>query len=741
MTFAYPMLLGGLVLAALPVVLHFLIRQKPRTLAFPAFRFLMQQRRTNTRKLRLKHLLLMLLRVALLVLLCLALARPRMLHEQLGLLDRERPVTLMLVFDTSPSMEYKHSDMTRLELAKKRGLELLDQLPDDSRILMIDSAEPDPTVRDDWHKSLDKARQQINRLTIRPSPAPVTKAIESALGRMDEWDRQGEDPVGQRYPRFLCVFSDRTQGCWDHNHAMKIHARMQRLQKDADVKLNMLFFDVGIDEPADLAITQLALPERQGQMRQSFAAGEKIPLRVTLKATGKGVESSMICQVGKQQMPQAFNLQADEMQTLTFEIDSAAWQLGPGLHQAEVKLETADALPFNNRRHATFEIRDKTKILVLVDNVKKTNTFAAALKALLYDVDVQPAQEKTDLDRGDYAAVFLDGLAAPTDSLWQMLTTYVQQGGGVGIIPAGDELKPGAYNSEAAQKIMPGIIGAKVQSNAGLGSSWLIPEDAGHPFLVPYQAWLDQGTTDISRYQHAYFYWDIEAIKKKDARVIVRYDDEKTRPAVLERLAENSTGKVLLLTTPMEGQKPQDWNNYRESLSWFYVAVTQLCARHLCKEPANPTLNYRFGAGPPMVQRLPSQAFAKYLLDGPDITEEVRFDDKLRWQGDRLPRAGNYSLTGTTADKEDPKTIAKFSINVPSEESELSRVPVEEVQAALGENSVIRQDRKTALRDTMDWNEPVELFPWLMILLLLFLAIENLLANRFYRANEPREAG
>jgi hypothetical protein len=31
----------------------------------------------------------------------------------------------------------------------------------------------------------------------------------------------------------------------------------------------------------------------------------------------------------------------------------------------------------------------------------------------------------------------------------------------------------------------------------------------------------------------------------------------------------------------------------------------------------------------------------------------------------------------------------------------------------------------------------VELFPWLMILLLIALAVENLLANRFYRREEP----
>src|SRR5687767_5932952 len=128
MTFVYPLLLGGLLLAALPVVLHFFVRKKPKTLLFPAFRFLVQKQRSNTRNLRLKHLLLLLLRIALIVLVCLALARPRLFHESLGL-SRERPVAMVLVFDTSPSMEYKSRNETRLDLAKKRCLELLDQLP------------------------------------------------------------------------------------------------------------------------------------------------------------------------------------------------------------------------------------------------------------------------------------------------------------------------------------------------------------------------------------------------------------------------------------------------------------------------------------------------------------------------------------------------------------------------------------------------------------------------------------
>ena len=189
MTFVYPLLLGGLLLTGLPVLLHFLARQKPKTLLFPAYRFLVQKRRTNTRNLRLRHLLLLLLRIALIALICLALARPRLIQD-FGI-SHERPMALVLVFDTSASMDYRSGDMTRLDLAKKRSIELLEQLPEDCRVLVLDSSN---LARADWLKSLDAARQRINALTVRPDSTPVTRAVAEGLRRFDEWDRAGDDP-------------------------------------------------------------------------------------------------------------------------------------------------------------------------------------------------------------------------------------------------------------------------------------------------------------------------------------------------------------------------------------------------------------------------------------------------------------------------------------------------------------------------------------------------------------------
>jgi hypothetical protein len=95
-------------------------------------------------------------------------------------------------------------------------------------------------------------------------------------------------------------------------------------------------------------------------------------------------------------------------------------------------------------------------------------------------------------------------------------------------------------------------------------------------------------------------------------------------------------------------------------------------------------------------------------------------------------------MLGVTNQEQVP--LAKFSINVPGEESDLSRVPVSDIEAVLGVGAVVPQDRKTALPDTLKWDEPIELFPWLMLVLLFLLALENVLANKFYRQEPPLAA-
>src|SRR5262245_25540733 len=164
MSLAFPILLGGLLVAGVPVLLHLIMRQKPKHLRFPAFRFLAQRHRTNQRKLRLRHLLLLALRVLLISLTCLALAKPKILSERLHL-SADHAAAVVLVFDTSCSMEYSVGGHSRLEEAKRRALELLDELPDGSRVAVLDTAE----AGGEWLPALSAAKDRVNGLALRPA--------------------------------------------------------------------------------------------------------------------------------------------------------------------------------------------------------------------------------------------------------------------------------------------------------------------------------------------------------------------------------------------------------------------------------------------------------------------------------------------------------------------------------------------------------------------------------------------
>ena len=74
------------------------------------------------------------------------------------------------------------------------------------------------------------------------------------------------------------------------------------------------------------------------------------------------------------------------------------------------------------------------------------------------------------------------------------------------------------------------------------------------------------------------------------------------------------------------------------------------------------------------------------------------------------------------------------------EESRLDRVPPEQIEALLGEGSLMTIDQKISLSEALQshWSQPIELLPLLMIVILLVLAVECLLANKFYR-HEPQE--
>ncbi len=76
MSLLNPALVYGLLLAAVPVVLHLLMKTKPKRVVFPALRLIQKRKRQNVRRIRLRHLWLLLLRTLVILVIVGALIRP-----------------------------------------------------------------------------------------------------------------------------------------------------------------------------------------------------------------------------------------------------------------------------------------------------------------------------------------------------------------------------------------------------------------------------------------------------------------------------------------------------------------------------------------------------------------------------------------------------------------------------------------------------------------------------------------
>jgi len=89
MTLLHPGILLGLALVTVPVIVHLLMRQKPKKLVFPALRLLQHRRKQNSRRLRLRHIWLLLLRMLAIGLLVFAISRPTLPAANFALTRRE----------------------------------------------------------------------------------------------------------------------------------------------------------------------------------------------------------------------------------------------------------------------------------------------------------------------------------------------------------------------------------------------------------------------------------------------------------------------------------------------------------------------------------------------------------------------------------------------------------------------------------------------------------------------------
>lgn len=129
-------LLGGLALAALPLVIHLISKRRARVVRFAAIDFVLRSRKKTARSLRLRQLLLLLVRTLLVAAVALAVAGPflgRGEDEAPG----DRPLVVVVALDVSASMRAELDGRTAFERARRRAVRLVSKTANDVRFAAL----------------------------------------------------------------------------------------------------------------------------------------------------------------------------------------------------------------------------------------------------------------------------------------------------------------------------------------------------------------------------------------------------------------------------------------------------------------------------------------------------------------------------------------------------------------------------------------------------------------------------
>ncbi len=155
MGFLSPLLLALAAALAIPVVLHLFQRHQGPRMVFPALRYLRRAEKESARRIKLRQLLLLALRVAAIVLVAFAAARPFVRAGGIG----HEPTAAAIVLDNSLSTGLVVGDRRVLDDLKQRALELVAQAAPDDRFWVIRAGSPgDPAVPGDAAAAAERIR-------------------------------------------------------------------------------------------------------------------------------------------------------------------------------------------------------------------------------------------------------------------------------------------------------------------------------------------------------------------------------------------------------------------------------------------------------------------------------------------------------------------------------------------------------------------------------------------------------
>ena len=164
-------LLAGLAVAV-PLILHLFHRHDAKRMVFPALRYLLRTEKEHARTIRFRQLLLLLLRIAAILLLVGAGARP-FLQGGGGVHD---PTATVLIVDNSMSSGLIRGGARVLDLLKAVALRSIERTSDEDRVWLIRAGEP-------WAPAITGSRTDLSAAVSETDATDARGDLRTALQR------------------------------------------------------------------------------------------------------------------------------------------------------------------------------------------------------------------------------------------------------------------------------------------------------------------------------------------------------------------------------------------------------------------------------------------------------------------------------------------------------------------------------------------------------------------------------
>ncbi len=332
-TFFNPLLLLGLAAAILPVLIHRITRRKAYIRKFSAVQLLLQSQMITARPQRLKHLLLLFLRILAVGGIVLMMARPLLVRPGIAALPDNG--ARVVIVDNSLSMGFREDRGQRLELAKQAAATILKDFG--GQVALIETVRPQQGLKSRWLTS-EAALEALREMPLSFGRGDAVSAFAQAYQLLEHL----------KIPKQILVFSDMARSDWEALNAT-------RLSKVSDASI--IFFRIGgIGRDPNFRIESVSLPD--GDMVAGVPSTLKV--RVSNLSDGEGSVHVRLYLDGKKADQKEIEVKPGSEGSTTFDVSIEV----PGWIDGEIKI-SEDRLAADDSFYFPLKINDAVKVLLV----------------------------------------------------------------------------------------------------------------------------------------------------------------------------------------------------------------------------------------------------------------------------------------------------------------------------------------------------------------------------------------